>query len=99
MVEKQTNAIAVSRPDLSHQLGISRINSRLPEVPTIRLTGFPYLQEGLLNAGYLLHFFCFLGRDSLGRRGVYLARFARLTSVGKSAGHQLAFLADLPTTD
>ena len=28
-----------------------------------------------------------------------LVRFARLTFVGKSAGHELVLLADLPTTD
>ena len=31
-----------------------------------------------------------------GATAIYLARFARLTYVGKSAGHQLASPADLP---
>ena len=41
--------------------------------------------------------FFFFGVGPLGRGGLILARFARLTGVGKSAGHQLDSLADLPT--
>ena len=45
---------AVSQHDLGHQLLVvlSR-NSRFPEAPTIRFVGFPYVQEGLLNAGHV----------------------------------------------
>ena len=32
------------------------IVSRFPEVPTIRLIGFPFLQERVFNAGYMLPF-------------------------------------------
>ena len=48
--------------------------SRFPEVPTIRLIGFPYLLEGMLNAGCI---FLFFGRTPLGREKADLARFAR----------------------
>ena len=63
-VRPNTNAKtrAASRHDLNHQLVISRTNSRFPEVPTVRLGGFLYLQEGLFNAGC---FFFFVGRGHL----------------------------------
>ena len=37
---------AVSRHDLSHQRVVSRTNGRCSEMPTIRLTEYPYLYEG-----------------------------------------------------
>ena len=42
---------AVSRHDLGHRLVMNLNNSRFPEVPTIRLVGFPYLHERLFDAG------------------------------------------------
>ena len=51
----------------------------------IGLTAFPYCKEVILNAGYT-----FLGAGFLGREGlIWLASLTRLTSFGKSAGHQL----------
>ena len=48
----------------------------------------------MLNAGYMFPFFG--GVPSAGE-GSDLARFARLSRVGKSAGPQLVSPADLPT--
>ena len=42
-------------------------------------------------------FFLLVDWGPLGRGGADLARFARLTLVGKSAGHQLVSPADFPT--
>ena len=56
------------------------------------------MKQGLLNAGYFeVHFFFFIkaGPPRPGRAD--LARFSRLTLGGKSAGHEVASLADLPT--
>ena len=40
--------------------------------------------------------FCLFGAGSPRQWGVHLARFARVTEIGKSAGHQLVSPADLP---
>lgn len=60
-------------------------------MPTVPLTGFPYSQVGLLTTETFFSYFG--GASSTGED-----RFVSLpTRVGKSAGHQLVWPADLPT--
>ena len=62
---------AVSLHGLTHRLAIflGLAIGRFPEVPTLRLAGFPYCKEGLLRAGYNFVFLFFwpapLGRGEL----------------------------------
>lgn len=69
---------------------MSRTNS-FPKAPAIGRIGFPYLQEGLVNAGYIFNLrqkmqysphqyiptlFSFFGRSPSGRKGLILLRLA-----------------------
>ena len=80
---------ASSRHDSSHQLVISRtnINSRFPQVPIIRLIGFPYWRQGLSNTGYILVYIFLFERGPLGRwELIWLAPDLRRQVGWQSAG-------------
>ena len=91
----ELEAVAVSRDDLSHPqvlVGLMLPDSRFrryADCPTYRVS---ILIGRFLNAGCIV---LWAGGPRPGRAD--LARVTRLTSVGKSAGHQLASPTDLPT--